>query len=243
MVAYNGGVLTAFSNCGDAAACVRWSQDGQGLGAGPRRYAGNSPVTAMVAYKDGVLTAFSNCGDAAACVHWSQDGQGLGAGPRRYAGSSPVTAMIAYKDGVLTAFSNCGPPNPQPACVHWSQDGQILGAGPRVYAGSYFVASIRPFRGVLPAFNGLPAPTDPNYCPLPSSCGSGSFVPKGPHRARCVADGAPGRGSRGHSRLKFSANKPLPLPSPLLFSPLPLLPGFRSLYTRLYKGSSAINSV
>jgi hypothetical protein len=109
MIGFNGGVLTAFSNCGPPnpqPACVHWSQDGQNLGAGPRRYAGSSPVTAMVAYKDGVLTAFSNCGPPnpqPACVHWSQDGQNLGAGPRRYAGSSPVTAMVAYKDGVLYA--------------------------------------------------------------------------------------------------------------------------------------------
>jgi hypothetical protein len=60
MIGFNGGVLTAFSNCGPPnpqPACVHWSQDGQNLGAGPRRYAGSSPVTAMVAYKDGVLYA------------------------------------------------------------------------------------------------------------------------------------------------------------------------------------------
>jgi hypothetical protein len=65
MIGFNGGVLTAFSNCGPPnpqPACVHWSANGQGLGAGPRVYAGSSPVTAMIAYKDGVLTAFSNCG-------------------------------------------------------------------------------------------------------------------------------------------------------------------------------------
>ena len=62
MIEFNGGVLTAFSNCGPPVsqpACVTWSQDGQNLGSGPV-YKGFSPVTSMVAYRGGVLTAFSN---------------------------------------------------------------------------------------------------------------------------------------------------------------------------------------
>ena len=114
MIEYQGGVLTAFANCGPPnpqPACVHWSQNGQGLGEEPRAYVGTSPVTAMVAYNGGVLTAFANCGPPnpqPACIHWSPDGKNIGAGPRVYAGSSPVTAMVAYNGGVLTAFANCG---------------------------------------------------------------------------------------------------------------------------------------
>ena len=50
MIAYNGGVLTAFSNCGGGQpACIHWSEDGKQLGGGPRVYEGSSPVTAMIA--------------------------------------------------------------------------------------------------------------------------------------------------------------------------------------------------
>jgi hypothetical protein len=172
---------------------------GGSLGAGDVKYDGASAVGPMIEFNGGVLTAFANCGPPnpqPACVHWSQNGQNLGAGSRVYAGTSPVTAMVAYNGGVLTAFANCGPPNPQPACVHWSQSWQNLGAGSRVYAGSSLVASILPAAGggILTAFNGLPAPTDPNFCPLPSSClgvvllwQKGRNAPGG----NCVADGTP----------------------------------------------------
>ena len=154
--------------------CVHWSEDGQHLGSGPRVYEGGSPVSAMVAYKGGVLTAFAICGPpnpVPYCVHWSEDGQHLGSGPRVYAGYSAVTAMVAYKGGVLTAFADWGPCDDQPYCIHWSEDGQHLGSGPRAYAGSYFVGSILPLGGgILTAFEGLPWPTDPKSCPLPSYC-------------------------------------------------------------------------
>ena len=168
MIRYQGGVLTAFANCGGGQpACIHWSEDGKALGAGPRVYQGTSPVTGMVAYKNGVLTAFANCGGGQpACIHWSEDGKALGAGPRVYQGTSPVTAMVAYKNGVLTAFANCGAPNPQRACIHWSDDGNGLGSGPRVYAGSSAVASIVPIGdGILTGFNGLPDPPAPGTCP------------------------------------------------------------------------------
>src|SRR5206468_4170325 len=96
IIEYNGGVLTAFANCGPPnpqPACVHWSSNGQNLGGGSRVYAGSSPVTAMIAYNGGVLTAFANCGPPnpqPACVHWSSNGQNLGGGTRVYAGGSPV---------------------------------------------------------------------------------------------------------------------------------------------------------
>ena len=62
MIEFNGGVLTAFSNCGPPnpqAACVHWSQDGQNLGGGPRAYAGSSFVASILPLGAGILTAFN----------------------------------------------------------------------------------------------------------------------------------------------------------------------------------------
>jgi hypothetical protein len=136
MLPYNGGVLTAFSNCEGNPRLhrIHWSSDGNDLG-GPDpstiRYQGVSPVTAMIAYHGGVLTGFSNCEGNPNLhrVHWSSDGNNLG-GPHpstiRYQGVSPVTAMIPYNGGVLTAFSNCEG-NPRLHRIHWSSDGNNLG--------------------------------------------------------------------------------------------------------------------
>jgi hypothetical protein len=172
MIEHNGGVLTAFANCGPfqsqpaQAACIHWSPNGQ-------------PAQA-------------------ACIHWSPNEQGLGAGQREYGGSSPVTAMTAYNSGVLTAFANCGPFQSQPAepaCIHWSPNGQGLGAGPRVYGGSSFVtAMLGHGNGVLTAFTGLPEIQNPNFCPLESQCiGVVLMCRKGRTApgANCVQDGPP----------------------------------------------------
>jgi len=140
-------VLTAFANCGGGqSACVHWSEDGKGLGAGPRVYEGSSPVATMAAYKGGVLTAFANCGGPnpqRACIHWSEDGKGLGAGPRVYAGSSLVASILPFRTGILTAFnglpdppapgscpmpSECAPPN-SPAGILLCQKGKLAGGG------------------------------------------------------------------------------------------------------------------
>ena len=161
MIEFNGGVLTAFSNCGPPnpqAACVHWSQDGQNLGGGPRVYAGSSPVTAMIAFNAGVLTAFSNCGPPnpqAACVHWSQDGQNLGGGPRAYAGSSFVASILPLGAGILTAFNGLPAPTDPNSCplpsyclgvVLMCQKGR-LGPGDRCVQGSSEPCGVLP--GIL----------------------------------------------------------------------------------------------
>jgi len=88
MVEFDGGVLTAFTNCGGKPDCCRvhFSTDGKKLGEGEVRYEGASPVTAMTVYKGGVLTAFSNCEGKAGLhrIHWSKDGTKLGEGEVRF---------------------------------------------------------------------------------------------------------------------------------------------------------------
>jgi hypothetical protein len=61
MIAYNGGVLTAFTSCGPPdpqRACVHGSKDGQNLGnpqLSPRVYAGSSLVASILPFGAGYL--------------------------------------------------------------------------------------------------------------------------------------------------------------------------------------------
>jgi hypothetical protein len=96
MIAFQQGVLTAFTRAGQNGNRVHWSSDGQNLGGGPVVYDGGSPVTAMVSFRNGVLTAFTFAGSSGNRIHWSSNGQNLGGGPIVYDGISPVVAMATF---------------------------------------------------------------------------------------------------------------------------------------------------
>lgn len=160
MIAYGGGVLTAFYQVGGCE--VHWS-NGTNLLSGDVRFSSPSvPVMAMISYTNkrgvtGVLTAFKR-GDRDHVIHWSPDGHNLGGGNATdyYGGSSEVTAMVVYTNrsgitGVLTAFDR----GPSDHVVHWSEDGTHLGGGNAVeyYGGSSRVNVMIPYDGeVLTSF-------------------------------------------------------------------------------------------
>ena len=114
LLAYNGGILAAFSNVAgnpDRYSIVwnpDWTPADTNLGIGVAVYDGISPVTAIASFNGGVLTAFSNAAGNPNRyrIHWSPDGQNLGEGPVVYDGTSPVTAIASVNGGVVTAFSN-----------------------------------------------------------------------------------------------------------------------------------------
>ena len=89
MIEFEGGVLTAFTNCQGKPDLnrVHFSKHGKGLGNGEVRYEGGSPVVGMTALKGGgVLTAFTKCEGKAGLnrIHFSKDGKDLGGGEKRF---------------------------------------------------------------------------------------------------------------------------------------------------------------
>ncbi len=100
MAPHRDGVLTAFANVENNPRLFRihYSPDGRGVGSGPIKYEGCSPVRGMIPFRGGVLTAFSNAENNPNLhrIHFSPDGENLGGGPIEYQGTSPVTAMSQY---------------------------------------------------------------------------------------------------------------------------------------------------
>jgi hypothetical protein len=88
MIAYQTGVITAFSGKG-----IYFSPDGQNLGGGGntiRVDSASQPVVAMIAYQAGVITAFSSGGG----VCFSPDGQNLGGAGRTMLRQQEITEQI-----------------------------------------------------------------------------------------------------------------------------------------------------
>jgi hypothetical protein len=124
MIAYKGGILTAFEQ-----GSIIWSPDtnypgGGGTGASKTVVLQRSGqrVVAMIEHKKGVIYAFEQGG-----VIWSPNGSypggKTGFTQTLYKGPQKVTAMLPYKtkNGFLTAFSDGG--------VYFSLDGKKINGG------------------------------------------------------------------------------------------------------------------
>jgi hypothetical protein len=171
MIAYRGGMLTAFANAGASGQHrIHWTPEAQApanmrLGVGPVVYQGTSRVVAMTTFHSpgenspGVFTAFA----APNVIHYAPPeidpaNMRLGAGPRVYRGDSPIVAITTFvepdRQSVFTGFTNAGPHGHR---IHWSGYGVAsqlsLGGGVPPYDGSSPVLALVQFqRGLLTAF-------------------------------------------------------------------------------------------
>jgi hypothetical protein len=168
MIAYRGGMLTAFARAGAPGQHrIHWTPPhpagpaSMRLGEGPVVYQGDSGVVAMTTFLSvgerwpGVFTAFVRPN----VIHYAAPandpaGMYLGAGPEVYKGGSPIAAMTTFVEpnqvSVFTGFTNAGPNGHR---IHWSGYGVAshfsLGGGDPPYDGRSPVLAMAQFQGGL----------------------------------------------------------------------------------------------